>query len=109
MGTNLGQSTNDGFPIRHLGENMNMTNTPVDKDQQIAALRKELKEVIGFNTKLVRDFKDHVGKPNQFINELVKYRKQINRDKVLLSVAPSEVAAVTDMLNALDFYIDNLL
>ena len=88
---------------------MNMTNTPVDKDQKIAALQKELKDLIGFNTKLTRDFKDHVGKPNQFINELVKYRKQMNREKVLLSVAPSEVAAVTDLLNALDFYIENLL
>ena len=88
---------------------MHMTNTPVDKDQQIAALRKELQSLIGFNTKLTRDFKNHVGKPNQFINELVKYRKQFDRDKVLLSVAPSEVAAVTDLLNALDFYIDNLL
>lgn len=81
-----------------------MNNT---QEMTVEALRKEIKSLIEYNTKLTRDFAHQVGKPNMIFAEITKYYKQINSDRVLAAVQPKDQEALKNLLNSIDYYVTN--
>ena len=73
----------------------------------VEALRKEIKVLVEYNTKLTRDFAHHVGKPNMIFSEIAKHYKQINPERILATTRPQDQEHLKDLFNSIEYYVTN--